>query len=213
MWTFFCIPARALIYILFPMPHVLWHCCGHTTFPLVLLLLVSVSHSSFVTLNAAVHIYINITVELHSNSNPFPSAASPRVLLGMCQNYHKYTMPKQIRVCIGTWNVNGGKQFRSIAFRNQTLNDWLLDAPKKAGHPEFQGMSVFCTFCICNLQRYIYVSEDLLGKRNIWVGFVFFSDNLHIFPLDGKNSHFYTKYEKLLLILVQETEIAIGIAK
>uniref|UniRef100_A0A3Q4H243 phosphoinositide 5-phosphatase n=1 Tax=Neolamprologus brichardi TaxID=32507 RepID=A0A3Q4H243_NEOBR len=64
--------------------------------------------------------------------------ASPRVLLGMCQNYHKYTRPKQIRVCIGTWNVNGGKQFRSIAFRNQTLNDWLLDAPKNAGHPEFQ---------------------------------------------------------------------------
>ncbi|XP_036974874.1 synaptojanin-1 isoform X3 [Acanthopagrus latus] len=64
--------------------------------------------------------------------------ASPRVLLGMCQNYQKYTRPKQIRVCVGTWNVNGGKQFRSIAFRNQTLNDWLLDAPKKAGHPDFQ---------------------------------------------------------------------------
>lgn len=64
--------------------------------------------------------------------------ASPRVLLGMCQSYQKYTRPKQIRVCVGTWNVNGGKQFRSIAFRNQTLNDWLLDAPKKAGHPEFQ---------------------------------------------------------------------------
>uniref|UniRef100_A0A8C5A4R4 phosphoinositide 5-phosphatase n=1 Tax=Gadus morhua TaxID=8049 RepID=A0A8C5A4R4_GADMO len=65
-------------------------------------------------------------------------AASPRVLLGMCQNYRKYTRPKQIRVCVGTWNVNGGKQFRSIAYRNQTLNDWLLDAPKKAGLPEFQ---------------------------------------------------------------------------
>uniref|UniRef100_A0A8C5A770 phosphoinositide 5-phosphatase n=1 Tax=Gadus morhua TaxID=8049 RepID=A0A8C5A770_GADMO len=64
--------------------------------------------------------------------------ASPRVLLGMCQNYRKYTRPKQIRVCVGTWNVNGGKQFRSIAYRNQTLNDWLLDAPKKAGLPEFQ---------------------------------------------------------------------------
>ncbi|XP_058267153.1 synaptojanin-1 isoform X3 [Hemibagrus wyckioides] len=64
--------------------------------------------------------------------------ASPRVLLGMCQNHNKYTRPKKIRVCVGTWNVNGGKQFRSIAFRNQTLNDWLLDAPKKAGHPEFQ---------------------------------------------------------------------------
>ncbi|XP_049598661.1 synaptojanin-1 isoform X3 [Syngnathus scovelli] len=64
--------------------------------------------------------------------------ASPRVLLGMCRNHHKYTRPKPIRVCVGTWNVNGGKQFRSIAFRNQTLNDWLLDAPKIAGHPEFQ---------------------------------------------------------------------------
>uniref|UniRef100_A0A672GEJ7 phosphoinositide 5-phosphatase n=1 Tax=Salarias fasciatus TaxID=181472 RepID=A0A672GEJ7_SALFA len=66
------------------------------------------------------------------------TSTSPRVLLGMCQSYRKYTRPKRIRVCVGTWNVNGGKQFRSIAFRNQTLNDWLLDAPKKAGHPEFQ---------------------------------------------------------------------------
>ncbi|XP_020495487.2 synaptojanin-1 isoform X4 [Labrus bergylta] len=71
-------------------------------------------------------------------TEPVLQSASPRVLLGMCQNYQKYTRPKQIRVCVGTWNVNGGKQFRSIAYRNQTLNDWLLDAPKKAGHPEFQ---------------------------------------------------------------------------
>ncbi|XP_030648320.1 synaptojanin-1 [Chanos chanos] len=71
-------------------------------------------------------------------SEPILQSASPRVLLGMCQNHHRYTRPKQIRVCVGTWNVNGGKQFRSIAFRNQTLNDWLLDAPKLAGHPEFQ---------------------------------------------------------------------------
>lgn len=68
--------------------------------------------------------------------------ASPRVLLGMCQSYQNYTKPKQIRVCVGTWNVNGGKQFRSIAFRNQTLNDWLLDAPKMAGIQEFQGMNM-----------------------------------------------------------------------
>ncbi|XP_049598668.1 synaptojanin-1 isoform X9 [Syngnathus scovelli] len=71
-------------------------------------------------------------------TEPVLQSASPRVLLGMCRNHHKYTRPKPIRVCVGTWNVNGGKQFRSIAFRNQTLNDWLLDAPKIAGHPEFQ---------------------------------------------------------------------------
>ncbi|XP_037124765.1 synaptojanin-1 isoform X9 [Syngnathus acus] len=71
-------------------------------------------------------------------TEPVLQSASPRVLLGMCRNHRKYTRPKPIRVCVGTWNVNGGKQFRSIAFRNQTLNDWLLDAPKIAGHPEFQ---------------------------------------------------------------------------
>ncbi|XP_026129408.1 synaptojanin-1 isoform X6 [Carassius auratus] len=71
-------------------------------------------------------------------TEPILQSASPRVLLGMCQSHFKYTRPKKIRVCVGTWNVNGGKQFRSIAFRNHTLNDWLLDAPKKAGHPEFQ---------------------------------------------------------------------------
>ncbi|XP_055004765.1 synaptojanin-1 isoform X2 [Boleophthalmus pectinirostris] len=71
-------------------------------------------------------------------TEPVLQSASPRVLLGMCQSYQKYTRPKKIRVCVGTWNVNGGKQFRSIAFRNQTLNDWLLDAPMKAGLPDFQ---------------------------------------------------------------------------
>ncbi|XP_051871302.1 synaptojanin-1 isoform X7 [Pristis pectinata] len=65
-------------------------------------------------------------------------SASPKVLHGMCENYHKYTKPKRIRVSVGTWNVNGGKQFRSIAFKNQTLNDWLLDAQKKSNAQDFQ---------------------------------------------------------------------------
>ncbi|KAG8518532.1 Synaptojanin-1, partial [Galemys pyrenaicus] len=64
--------------------------------------------------------------------------ASSKVLKKMCENFYKYSKPKKIRVCVGTWNVNGGKQFRSIAFRNQTLTDWLLDAPKLAGIQEFQ---------------------------------------------------------------------------
>lgn len=67
------------------------------------------------------------------------SLASSKVLKSMCENFYKYSKPKKIRVCVGTWNVNGGKQFRSIAFKNQTLTDWLLDAPKLAGIQEFQG--------------------------------------------------------------------------
>uniref|UniRef100_A0A674JSE1 Synaptojanin-1 n=1 Tax=Terrapene triunguis TaxID=2587831 RepID=A0A674JSE1_9SAUR len=65
-------------------------------------------------------------------------SASVKTLKGMCENFYKYSKPKKIRVCVGTWNVNGGKQFRSIAFKNQTLTDWLLDAPKLAGIHEFQ---------------------------------------------------------------------------
>ncbi|XP_077198674.1 synaptojanin-1 isoform X5 [Paroedura picta] len=65
-------------------------------------------------------------------------SASAKILKSMCENFYKYSKPKKIRICVGTWNVNGGKQFRSIAFRNQTLTDWLLDAPKLAGISEFQ---------------------------------------------------------------------------
>ncbi|XP_039175203.1 synaptojanin-1 isoform X3 [Crotalus tigris] len=64
--------------------------------------------------------------------------ASAKILKSMCENFYKYSKPKKIRICVGTWNVNGGKQFRSIAFRNQTLTDWLLDAPKIACISEFQ---------------------------------------------------------------------------
>ncbi|NWX15710.1 SYNJ1 protein, partial [Aegotheles bennettii] len=79
---------------------------------------------------------INILYKNNAFSNVF--AASVKVLKSMCENFYKYAKPKKIRVCVGTWNVNGGKQFRSIAFRNQTLTDWLLDAPKLAGIHEFQ---------------------------------------------------------------------------
>ncbi|KAJ8792339.1 hypothetical protein J1605_019895 [Eschrichtius robustus] len=78
-------------------------------------------------------------VKCSQNSVVFCSRlASSKVLKSMCENFYKYSKPKKIRVCVGTWNVNGGKQFRSIAFKNQTLTDWLLDAPKLAGIQEFQ---------------------------------------------------------------------------
>ncbi|XP_015415749.1 PREDICTED: synaptojanin-1 [Myotis davidii] len=65
-------------------------------------------------------------------------SASSKVLKSMCESFYKYSKPKKVRVCVGTWNVNGGKQFRSIAFKNQTLTDWLLDAPRLAGIQESQ---------------------------------------------------------------------------
>ena len=36
-------------------------------------------------------------------------------------------------MCIGTWNVNGGRHVRSIALKNQSTTDWLLDGPTLSG--------------------------------------------------------------------------------
>jgi phosphatidylinositol-bisphosphatase len=33
-----------------------------------------------------------------------------------------------LRVAIGTYNINGGKHFRSVVYKNVSLDDWLLDA-------------------------------------------------------------------------------------
>lgn len=60
----------------------------------------------------------------------FLLAASPVVLHSVVNRYKEYVETSTLRVCIGTWNVNGGKHFRSIAFKHQSMNDWLLDAPK-----------------------------------------------------------------------------------
>lgn len=50
------------------------------------------------------------------------------VLREMCKRYNEYTTPIPIRIAIGTYNVNGGKHFRSVAYRDVSLADWLLDS-------------------------------------------------------------------------------------
>lgn len=50
------------------------------------------------------------------------------VLREMCKRYSEYTTPSQLRVSVGTYNVNGGKHFRSVVYKDLSLIDWL--APK-----------------------------------------------------------------------------------
>ena len=59
-------------------------------------------------------------------------AAQANLLRAMCVAQDEYTSPRTLRVCVGTYNVNGGKHFRSVAYKNQNLADWLLDAPRIA---------------------------------------------------------------------------------
>ncbi|XP_066158200.1 synaptojanin-1 [Euwallacea fornicatus] len=56
--------------------------------------------------------------------------APPPVLREMCKRYTEYTEPLQVRIAVGTYNVNGGKHFRSLVFKDIKLSDWLLDNHK-----------------------------------------------------------------------------------
>ena len=52
---------------------------------------------------------------------------------GVCDRWGQFTSAEKVRVCIGTWNVNGGRHVRSIALKNQSTTDWLLDGPTLSG--------------------------------------------------------------------------------
>lgn len=56
--------------------------------------------------------------------------APPSVLREMCKRYNEYVDVMKLRVCVGTYNVNGGKHFRSVVYKDVSLSDWLIDAPK-----------------------------------------------------------------------------------
>ncbi|XP_041467143.1 synaptojanin-1-like isoform X2 [Lytechinus variegatus] len=56
--------------------------------------------------------------------------ASPHILQGVCEREGDFTSSSRFRICVGTWNVNGGKNSHSIAFKNESLANWLLDNPQ-----------------------------------------------------------------------------------
>lgn len=66
-------------------------------------------------------------------------SVTPRVLRAMSERQSEFTHFKRIHVAVGTWNVNGGKQFRSNLLGTAELADWLLDSPGLAGVTDPQG--------------------------------------------------------------------------
>ncbi|XP_061177920.1 synaptojanin-1-like [Saccostrea echinata] len=64
--------------------------------------------------------------------------APPAILEAMVNSHSEYTEVENLRIFIGTWNVNGGKHFRSIAHKHESISDWLLDAASitKEKNPE-----------------------------------------------------------------------------
>lgn len=72
---------------------------------------------------------------------PFP-APTP-VMREICKRSGEYTKPFDIRVGVATYNVNGGKHFRSVVYKDLSLTDWLLDSHKMAR-----------SRCECTLKKY-----------------------------------------------------------
>ncbi|XP_053150035.1 synaptojanin-2 isoform X2 [Hemicordylus capensis] len=66
------------------------------------------------------------------------SLVTPSILKAMSARQFEFTNFKRICVAMGTWNVNGGKQFKSNILGTSELTDWLLDSPKLSGVSEFQ---------------------------------------------------------------------------
>ncbi|XP_036727622.1 synaptojanin-2 isoform X4 [Balaenoptera musculus] len=66
-------------------------------------------------------------------------AVTPRILRAMSERQAEFTNFKPVRVTVGTWNVNGGKQFRSNLLGTAELAGWLLDAPMFSGVSGSQG--------------------------------------------------------------------------
>lgn len=60
--------------------------------------------------------------------------APPHILREMCRRQNEYTTSMPLRVVVGTYNVNGGKHFRSVAFKNTSLSDWLLDCQSSSDY-------------------------------------------------------------------------------
>uniref|UniRef100_A0A8D8SPY4 phosphoinositide 5-phosphatase n=1 Tax=Cacopsylla melanoneura TaxID=428564 RepID=A0A8D8SPY4_9HEMI len=60
--------------------------------------------------------------------------APTNILREMAARANEYTRPESIRVSVGTYNVNGGRHFRSVAHKDLSLSDWLLDSPQTAKH-------------------------------------------------------------------------------
>ncbi|XP_055981896.1 synaptojanin-2 [Sorex fumeus] len=63
---------------------------------------------------------------------------TPRILKAMSERQAEFTHFRRMRIAMGTWNVNGGKQFRSNLLGTAELTDWLLDTPALAGATESQ---------------------------------------------------------------------------
>ncbi|XP_014252090.1 synaptojanin-1 [Cimex lectularius] len=72
----------------------------------------------------------NLTDRARTLLDPSMIHLSTNILTDLCDKYEDYIKKRKLRIGIGTYNVNGGKHFRSVVYKDVSLADWLLDAYK-----------------------------------------------------------------------------------
>nr|CAB3266760.1 synaptojanin-1-like [Phallusia mammillata] len=70
---------------------------------------------------------------------------SSETLTEVYKSHHDFTEEFVIRVCVGSWNVNGGKLFRSIAYKDKTLKDWLFENDANEEKTYYQALYEYCS--------------------------------------------------------------------
>ena len=60
----------------------------------------------------------------------YHSAPVP-LLQSVTKCWTDFTDMQPLRIAVGTYNINGGKHFRSVVYKQVSLDDWLLDAHTK----------------------------------------------------------------------------------
>ena len=65
------------------------------------------------------------------NINNVLTSAPVPLCQSVIKKYEDFTHEEALRVAIGTYNINGGKHFRSVVYKNVSLDDWLLDPHKQ----------------------------------------------------------------------------------
>ena len=51
----------------------------------------------------------------------------------ICERWREFSCEEELRVTVGNYNINGGKHFRSVAFKDVSLDDWLLQDKNDLG--------------------------------------------------------------------------------
>ena len=63
--------------------------------------------------------------------NAISLAAPVPLCQSVIKRIEEFSQDEPLRVAVGTYNINGGKYFRSVVYKNVSLDDWLIDPHKQ----------------------------------------------------------------------------------